>query len=277
MNLTVDRVGPGSLTRANSRVTDGEGGRERERDRDTGDAVAEVRDMTEAYLQRARFVCVVHDREASPLAVFKARNVAPSRGMRQSIITVLHIDTTVRHRAPPRAHACMHTHDRTTFTNTPPHSVPVSLSLSPSFVLSRSLYLSVTRTHRELMTPSRIILVPRISSARYCHRERLMFRRNLSSLFYARTHAAPGVFSSDLLFLPVCPSSLSPSPSFPRDLVHEREWTRRRAIEGEIMSFRDSQHESASLPRSLRDESRRRFDPARAVSKGSMNLPSRRV
>lgn len=103
MDLTVDRVGAGSLTRANGRVTDGE----EERYRGCSERGHKRGNMTEAYLQRTRFVCVVHDR-GPPLAVFKARNVAPSRGMRQSIITVLHIDTTVRHRATSRARAHAH-------------------------------------------------------------------------------------------------------------------------------------------------------------------------
>ena len=44
----------------------------------------------------------MHRARSGPSGVFKARNVAPSRGMRQSIITVLHIDTTVGHRAARR-------------------------------------------------------------------------------------------------------------------------------------------------------------------------------
>ena len=44
----------------------------------------------------------MHRARSGPSGVFKARSVAPSRGMRQSIITVLHIDTTVGHRAARR-------------------------------------------------------------------------------------------------------------------------------------------------------------------------------
>lgn len=148
MDLTVDRVGAGSLTRASGRVTDGE----EERYRGCSERGHKRGNMTEAYLQRARFVCVVHDR-GPPLAVFKARNVAPSRGMRQSIITVLHIDTTVRHRATSRArtHTQIHRyiHDQPSQT---PRLAPRSVSLSLSF--SRSLYLGHTHTPRTNDTAS---------------------------------------------------------------------------------------------------------------------------
>lgn len=241
------------------------------REKDIGDAAAEVREydrgVSAAYALAASYAsCTI---EGPPLAVFKARNVAPSRGMRQSIITVLHIDTTVQHRARVRTHT--HIHDHATFTNArlAPCSLPLSLSLSRSVVLSTS----ATRTHRELMTPPRIILVPRISSARYCHRERLMFRRNLSSLFYARTHACERILFGSPLSLCLSLSLVSPR-SRPRTRVDTSS-----AIEGEIMSFRDSWHESTSLPLSPGREPPPPPPPPSIRSctgciEGSMNLPS---
>lgn len=132
--------------------------------------------------ERERESVRMHGARSGPSGVFKARSVAPSRGMRQSIITVLHIDTTVGHRGPrgaePRASSQRqrqrgewargrggaHTLDRV--QGCPP------LSAAPR-------YPSWPHTRTRGPTNdigSSIILVPRISSARYCHRERLMFR-----------------------------------------------------------------------------------------------------
>lgn len=214
MDLTVDRVGAGSLTRANSRVTDREGERYRGC-------------RSEGYDRGVS--------AARSLRMRRARSRAPSgriqSAQRRSVSRNAAIDyhgPAYRYYRPTpgnvsraRTHAHKHagtrttyTHDRATLTTSIARSVSVSLSFSPLF---RSLVLSssATRTHRELMTPPRIILVPRISSARYCHRERLMFRRNLSSLFYARIYERIP-FGSPLSLLRFA-------------AIPNAEWTRRRS------------------------------------------------
>lgn len=130
----------------------------------------------------------------------------------------------------------MYSYTRTRTATVPPSQTPGwrrAISLFP--------YTSATRTHRELMTPPRIILVPRISSARYCHRERLMFRRNLSSLSFSlsRTHVYTHSHTHASVFSPVLHSR------FPVDRSRKRVDTS-PTIEGEIISFRDSRHESVS-------------------------------
>jgi len=120
MDLAVVRVGAGSLARVNGRVTKRErergGGRKGRGEWNMGNAMAKRGNTTEKriFAARSRFACMVRDQQSqrkregrtqrerererereSPSGIFKARNVAPSRGMRQSIITVLHIDTTV--------------------------------------------------------------------------------------------------------------------------------------------------------------------------------------
>jgi hypothetical protein len=120
MDLAVVRVGAGSLARVNGRVTKRErerGGEEGERRVEYGERDGEERKhdreanlcgafslrmhgarSAEPEKERGKDTERERERERereSPSGIFKARNVAPSRGMRQSIITVLHIDTTV--------------------------------------------------------------------------------------------------------------------------------------------------------------------------------------
>lgn len=203
-SYTADRVGAGSLTRANDNVTDREGRRKR------------------GYIQTerricSRFACIVHEIGRAPLAVFKARNVSRNAA-------IDYHGPAYRYYRPTSASAYTHTHthtrgvhsDRATFTNA---------RLAPRY-LSLSLYLGHTHTPRTNDTASRIILVPRISSARYCHRERLMFRRNLSSrslfLLYAYTYAYTYTYTHVRAYSLRFSTLVSPS------IVPESEWTRRR-------------------------------------------------
>lgn len=250
----VDRVGAGSLTRANSHVTDREGERYRGCTSEGYDrGVSATRSLR---MRRARSRGP-SGRIQSAQRRFVSRNAA----IDYHGPAYRYYRPTPANVAPAHAYTYTRVYERKYMT-VPPSQTPAALSVS--LVLSTS----ATRTHRELMTPPRIILVPRISSARYCHRERLMFRRNLSSLFYAHTRVP--VFSSDLLFLSVSLSLLSPR-SHPRTRVDTSS-----AIEGEIMSFRDSRHESSSLPLSPGREP----PPTRSCTgsiEGSMNLASRRI
>lgn len=83
----------------------------------------------------------------------RASSLAPSRGMQQSIITVLHTDTTER---DGDVDCSTHKHPRTR----------ESLSVGVACVARTC---AMQDAARELMTSSRIILVLRISSRRYCH------------------------------------------------------------------------------------------------------------
>jgi len=66
------------------------------------------------------------------------------------------------------------------------------------------------------MTPPRIILVPRISSGRYCHRERLMFRRSRSFLFLSLVHL-PLFIARVCIRIPYGSPPCPVLPSFPWD------------------------------------------------------------
>jgi len=115
----------------------------------------------------------------------------------------------------------MYSYTRTRTATVPPSQTPGwrrAISLFP--------YTSATRTHRELMTPPRIILVPRISSARYCHRERLMFRRNLSSLSLSFSLSLVRMYIHIVTHMRAY--SLRFSTLVSPSIVPESEWTRRR-------------------------------------------------
>lgn len=84
-----------------------EGKRQRERERGEGTKRQGEGVRGRGKERRQGMSVRMHRARSGPSGVFKARSVAPSRGMRQSIITVLHIDTTVGHTGPrgaePRA------------------------------------------------------------------------------------------------------------------------------------------------------------------------------
>lgn len=131
--------------------------------------------------ERERESVRMHGARSGPSGVFKARSVAPSRGMRQSIITVLHIDTTVGHTGPrgaePRASSQRQRQRGERAREEGAHTLDRVQGCPPLSAAPRYPPWPHTRTRGPTNDiGSSIILVPRISSARYCHRERLMFR-----------------------------------------------------------------------------------------------------
>lgn len=149
MDLTVDRVGAGSLTRANSRVTDREGERYRgcrsER-YDRGVSAARSLRMRRA---RSRAPLWPYSKRATSLRLEECGN-----RLSRSCISILPSDTGQRlARAYARTHT--QTHIRRTYM-TAFHNIHRALCLRPSRSLSfsRSLYLGHTHTPRTNDTAS---------------------------------------------------------------------------------------------------------------------------
>lgn len=152
MDLTVDRVGAGSLARVNGRVMDKE--REREKERNTGDAVAEERNTTERHTSaaRSRFVCVVHDRQRDRESKRENESAPPAYSKRTTSLRLEECGNRLSrscisilpstHRANARARDGAGTHTYTHIRTGRLHK-----RLAPSFSLSLSFPISVPRPH----------------------------------------------------------------------------------------------------------------------------------